>query len=588
MILLLTSIILWQESQSRVKAAEVFTQNTTTMLSHHIAGIFNEAETVLQAVDHQYRDQHARGTFDPDGFREFLKEALSWTAGFGNIGFIDAKGIYRYGVDLVKPVNLSDRAYFTRLKDRPDASGSGPMIFDGPIFTKLSQKWVLVMARRVEHPDGTFAGIVFLRWDVDLLDAVLESINAGKNATIVLRTTDMAQISRYPEVPGEGNGPGNRKVSNELIELAKEFPQGATYFATSPLDHTTRVYSFRKVEEYPFYIIVGQQYDKSILNLTESSKYGIALSAAMLLLTWVGLTVMFRQNRRHLHEQLNDFAGRVLTASPVPMLLLNRNNRITNANPAANRLFGFERDAIIGRSADELLSKQLDKNDPSKLVGLTEGRRDINEVLFRRQDGTNFTALQSVSEVPDATGRSDHFIETVVDITALKIAQERLRHEVNTDKLTGLLNRHAADFILNQPVRESLSTNTTFSVIMSDVDHFKRVNDAFGHAAGDAVLKNVAAVLKTAVRGGDYCIRWGGEEFLIVLPGCAADVASGLAERIRNDIAAQDHGQVGRVTMSFGVAQWDKSEPVESLIHRADQALYEAKHTGRNRVCFIG
>ena len=112
MILLLTSIILWQESQSRVKAAEVFTQNTTTMLSHHIAGIFNEAETVLQAVDHQYRDQHARGTFDPDGFREFLKEALSWTAGFGNIGFIDAKGIYRYGVDLVKPVNLSDRAYF--------------------------------------------------------------------------------------------------------------------------------------------------------------------------------------------------------------------------------------------------------------------------------------------------------------------------------------------------------------------------------------------------------------------------------------------------------------------------------------------
>ena len=429
---------------------------------------------------------------------------------------------------------------------------------------------------------------MFLRWDVDHLDAVLESINAGKNASIVLRTADMAQISRHPEVPGEDNGPGNRKVSDELIELTKKFPQAATYFATSPLDHTTRVYSFRKVEEYPFFIIVGQRYDKSILSLNETSKFSVALSALMLLLTWLGLTVMFRQNRRHLHEQLNDFAGRVLTASPVPMLLLNRNNQITNANPAATSLFGFEQDAIIGRSADELLSKQLDKNDPAKLVGLAEGHRDINEVLFRRQDGTTFTALQSLSEVPDATGHSDHFIETVVDITALKIAQERLRQEVNTDKLTGLLNRHAADFILNQPVRESLSSNTTFSVIMSDVDHFKRINDDFGHAAGDAVLKEVAAVMKTAVRGGDYCIRWGGEEFLIVLPGCAAEIASALAERIRKEVAAQDHGEVGRVTMSFGVAQWDKSEPVDALIHRADRALYDAKHTGRNRVCFIG
>lgn len=588
MIVLLTSIILWQESQSRVKAAEVFTQNTTTMLSYHIAGVFTEADTILRAVDYRYRDQHARGIFDPDGFRAFLKEALSWTASFDDIGFIDAKGIYRYGIDLVQPVNLSDRVYFTRLKNRPDASGPGEMIFDGPIFTKLGQKWTLVMARRVEHPDGTFAGVVFLRWDVDQLDGVLQSINAGRNATIALRTSDLVQISRYPQVPGEGNDTGNRKVSKELAELIKKLPDAATYFATSPLDHIARVYSYKKVEKYPLVIIVGQQYDKTIVSLNGNSLYVFALSAVMLFLTWTGLTLMFRQNRKHLQEQLNDFAGRVLTASPVPMLLLNSNNLITTANPAATSLFGFEQDAIIGRSADELLSKQPDKNDPAKLVGRAEDRRDINEVLFRRQDGTTFTAIQSLSEVPDATGRSDHFIETVVDITALKIVQERLRHEVNTDKLTGLLNRHAADFILNEPVRESLSTNTTFSVIMSDVDHFKRVNDDFGHAAGDAVLKKVAAVMKTAVRGGDYCIRWGGEEFLIVLPGCAANIASGLAERIRKDIAAQDHGEVGQVTMSFGVAQWDKSEPVESLIHRADRALYEAKHTGRNRVCFTG
>ena len=100
----------------------------------------------------------------------------------------------------------------------------------------------------------------------------------------------------------------------------------------------------------------------------------------------------------------------------------------------------------------------------------------------------------------------------------------------------------------------------------------------------DIVLKNVAAVFKAGVRTGDYCIRWGGEEFLIVLPGCSAEIASGLAERIRMAIENQNHGDVGKVTMSFGVAEWNKSESVDALINRSDQALYEAKHTGRNRV----
>lgn len=585
LVLLLTSFILWQESQSRVKAAEVFSQNTTLMLSNHIAGIFKEADIVLQAVEERYQNKQARNTFDPESFRQFLKKAQSWTTGFSNLGFIDAKGIYRYRADFVQPINLSDRAYFTRLKDRPDASGGSPMVFDGPIFTKVAQRWALVMARRVEHVDGTFAGVVFLHWDMDRLEKLLESIDAGDDGLIVLRTTELAQVSRYPQISEEDGSPGNRKVSKELVELTKKFPQAATYFATSLLDHKSRVISYKKVDEYPFYIISGQAIDKSIFSLDENSTYGISLSAVMLSLAWIGLIVMFRQNRRYLHKELNDFAGKVLTASPVSMLLLNRNNQITQANPAAHRLFGYEQDAIIGLSADKLLSCQNNKSSLSKLTGLAEGDTTINEAMFCRQDGTTFTALQSVAAVTDATGHTGHFIETIVDITELKLTQERLRKEVNTDKLTGLLNRHAADFILNQQEKNSLSTHNTFSLILADVDHFKRINDDFGHTAGDKVLKEVALVMKSSVREGDYCVRWGGEEFLIVLPGCVVDIASDLAEHIRQDVAALNHGEISQVTMSFGVAQWDKSESVESLIHRADQALYEAKQKGRNRIC---
>jgi diguanylate cyclase (GGDEF)-like protein len=163
-----------------------------------------------------------------------------------------------------------------------------------------------------------------------------------------------------------------------------------------------------------------------------------------------------------------------------------------------------------------------------------------------------------------------------------------LRHRSKHDGLTGLLNRRAIEEGIEAQIRRSLRSGEAFSVLMLDLDHFKSVNDRFGHAVGDQALKHVAAVLKAGVRGVDDIGRIGGEEFVALMPGASLEAAGPVAERLRAQLAAQpvplDASSVP-VTISIGIAQWSgKAEDMSRLLVRADTALYRAKQQGRDRV----
>ena len=153
------------------------------------------------------------------------------------------------------------------------------------------------------------------------------------------------------------------------------------------------------------------------------------------------------------------------------------------------------------------------------------------------------------------------------------------------DQLTGLYNRSAISDLFKAELDRSCRYNQPFSVVMVDIDFFKRINDRYGHDAGDRVLAKMGSILSFNLRKPDAVGRWGGEEFLIIAPGSDARAASHLAERIRkiiNEIPETDVPE--RITASFGVAQLQPNQSHDQLIFVADKALYQAKNNGRDRV----
>ena len=181
--------------------------------------------------------------------------------------------------------------------------------------------------------------------------------------------------------------------------------------------------------------------------------------------------------------------------------------------------------------------------------------------------------------------------KTVLKYLENNLELEYMQHILSlasVDSLTGLYNKRHFDEVFGKEVARSEQTRTPCSLIVLDIDHFKRINDTFGHPAGDAVLKHVAHVVKSQIRPGDTVCRVGGEEFALVLPQTPHSLALQAAEVIRSAVERSVCDVLGTpipATLSLGVAELAMGEIPEQLYQRADERLYAAKHNGRNRVC---
>ncbi|MCK4846443.1 MAG: diguanylate cyclase [Deltaproteobacteria bacterium] len=153
-----------------------------------------------------------------------------------------------------------------------------------------------------------------------------------------------------------------------------------------------------------------------------------------------------------------------------------------------------------------------------------------------------------------------------------------------TDIITGAYNRAQLDEIISKEIERSLRFDHPLSLIVFDIDHFKKINDTYGHTAGDVALKSIAKIVRTTLRSTDHFIRWGGEEFILVTSETDINGAKDIAERIRKSVEDFSFGESGKITISFGVTTLREGDDRESMVIRADKALYAAKDNGRNRV----
>jgi diguanylate cyclase len=179
-------------------------------------------------------------------------------------------------------------------------------------------------------------------------------------------------------------------------------------------------------------------------------------------------------------------------------------------------------------------------------------------------------------------------------IEELRVDLAKAQRDANTDSLTGIANRKYFDYEFAAAAEEARLKNAPLSLLFADIDQFKRFNDTHGHQVGDQVLRLVAQVLTSSVKGRDLAARYGGEEFAVLLPQTELEGARHLAEQIRrtvacNNIRLKSNGrQLGHITLSVGCAEYAPQEALSDLIRRADEALYEAKRRGRNRVVVAG
>jgi diguanylate cyclase (GGDEF)-like protein/PAS domain S-box-containing protein len=272
--------------------------------------------------------------------------------------------------------------------------------------------------------------------------------------------------------------------------------------------------------------------------------------------------------------------------------MLDSAGTVVEWNPSIGRLFGSKADAIVGQPLLKRVSVHLE--EPTSSANFSDVRNEIAKVGWCRVDaswkkggGQEMWGDCVIAPVVEADGSAGGYVAVIRDVSVEHINTQELIDAALTDPLTGLHNRRGLEGRSEAIHFRPGGAPVTQVWIMVDIDHFKRVNDTYGHEAGDEVLKAVAEALRSTARGADIVARFGGEEFVLVLPDTSAELAVRIAERLRLAIEALStdvEGQVIRVTASFGVAQRAAQESQLEVLERADAALYSSKKEGRNRV----
>jgi len=278
--------------------------------------------------------------------------------------------------------------------------------------------------------------------------------------------------------------------------------------------------------------------------------------------------------------------------------------QLAENNPSGVLLYDFHSNRVVyaNRALSEIteytVGELLSMRDPLSIVHPRD-RKTVRKYIGRRRRGERDTFsytvrfvtrwgrirwVKVISSVITYRGEEVTFV-TLTDITAEKIRERKLRELATLDQLTRVYNRHALVMFLEKQLFSAERYGTPFSVILIDVDNFKRVNDTHGHITGDRVLRTLARLIRRNVRRTDIFGRWGGEEFLLILP--LNDSPFFVAEKVRKLVESFRFEKVGRITLSAGATAYRKGDDLNSIITRADTALYTAKEKGKNRTVIL-
>lgn len=278
-----------------------------------------------------------------------------------------------------------------------------------------------------------------------------------------------------------------------------------------------------------------------------------------------------------------NFANTLINSLPGIFYLTDEKARLIRWNSNFETLLGYQNTQLENIELKELLTKVASEtlaDTTDKILQQGSASMEMDFVDHKCQ-AIPFYITGTLMNHHD-TGRT--IVNIGIDLSYRKQLEQELRKLATTDALTGAYNRLKMEEVLEQELRRSDRHRSAVSIAMLDIDHFKKVNDTYGHDTGDKVLKAVAAIAKAQLRNIDFLARWGGEEFMIISADTTLAQMQSLAERVRSAIE-QYHGNEGiRVTASLGIGQYRQNENQKQFLKRVDDALYKAKDAGRNQV----
>jgi diguanylate cyclase (GGDEF)-like protein/PAS domain S-box-containing protein len=285
------------------------------------------------------------------------------------------------------------------------------------------------------------------------------------------------------------------------------------------------------------------------------------------------------------------------------LLVLDEQNRIVDVNPAAKRLLGIESGRWIGQRAEAVLLEQPDLFRRLDSFGNIESEFTLGSPETRRIDlrvsplynrGGKLTGRLIILQDVTSRKRAEEALlqanqELLVKLAEIERLQAKLREQAIRDLLTGLFNRRYLEETLERELPRASRKGYPVNVVMIDIDHFKKLNDTYGHYAGDLMLQALGGLLSSQTRAGDIACRYGGDEFVLMMPDMALETAFQRAETLRlafQNLHLEHQGSVLNATFSAGIAVFPADGmTVENILHAVDQALYIAKTEGRNRTC---
>ncbi len=563
------------------------TESLAVDLAAEIAAELRQIDNALATVAKEARRLEPGSAAAVARIEQVLADQRSLLPQVDALRVADAAGIVRYGLAPgAASTDISDRDYFNAARRQQD------LVISEPLQGRIIRKWGVILARRLEDPQGRFAGVAYTNLSTDHFIERFRQLPIGEAGAVSLRSPTLRLIARHtPREPGQ-QSTGSAYISADLLRELARNPQRGFYVTRATLDGIERTGAYRRVPGYPLLVVVGLG-TADFLAPWRTELWQLAGLVVVVTVVVVGFSSVVwvqRMRQDRIQQELAQLAAEqnaMLDNELVGMVRL-KNRQAVWKNRAMDLIFGYEPHELDAAPARLLY---LD-DDSFEFVGreaypmLSRGLRFRTQLRMRRKDGSALWVDLSGAQVSP-----DESLWLMVDISALKDSEARAQYMAMHDPLTGLANR----LQYAQRLEALLASGPppgSVAVCLLDLDGFKPVNDRHGHDAGDLLLRELSARLLQCVRAHDIVARLGGDEFGVVLTslrrhGEAQQAMERLLQALQQPVRLAGEEEVS-IGASIGVAVYTSVEQAPATLMRcADEAMYAAKRAGKNGIAVV-